>query len=63
MFAILALAGDAGCFVGPETVARASAAVSGGVPSVKTGLAFAIVFPLVIAVACGALMLKKDKKQ
>ncbi len=63
MFAILALAGDAGCFVGPETVARASAAVSGGVPSVKMGLAFAIVFPLVIAVACGALMLKKDKKQ
>ena len=61
MFAILALAGDAGCFVGPETVARASSAVTGGIPSVKAGLAIAIVFPVVIAIACGLLMIKKKK--
>ena len=63
MFAILALAGDAGCFVGPETVARASAAVSEGGVSVKTGLSFAIVFPMIIAVACAVLMLKRDKNK
>ncbi len=53
MFAILALFGDAGCFVGPETVARASSLI--GTPSVKTGLVFAIVFPLFIAVSVMAL--------
>ena len=53
MFAILALFGDAGCFVGPETVARASSAV--GTASVKTGLLFAIIFPLLIAAASFAL--------
>lgn len=63
MFAILALAGDAGCFIGPETVARASSAVSGAVSSVKTGLAFAIVFPLIIAVVCGILLCSKVKKK
>ena len=63
MFAILALAGDAGCFVGPETVARASAAVSAGGVSVNTGLSFAIVFPMIIAVACAVLMLKRDKNK
>ena len=63
MFAILALAGDAGCFVGPESVARASAAVSAGGVSVKTGLSFAIVFPMIIAVACAALMLKRNKNK
>lgn len=54
MFAILALFGDVGCFVGPETVARASSVV--GTPSVKTGLLFAAVFPLFIAIASFVLL-------
>lgn len=61
MFAILALAGDVGCFTGPETVARASAMVTGGVPSVKMGLAFAIIFPIIIVVICSFLLIKKKR--
>lgn len=57
MFGILALGGDMGCFVGPEVVARVSTALAGGgEPSVKTGLALAIVFPLIILLASGALL-------
>ena len=64
MFAILALAGDIGCFVGPEAVARASTALAGGgEPSVKTGLALAIVFPAFILVSSLALMAVSRKKR
>ncbi len=63
MFAILALGGDVGCFIGPETVARASSVVSGGVPTIKTGLAFAIVFPLVIAAVCFILLFRREKNK
>lgn len=64
MFAILALGGDMGCFVGPELVARVSTALAGGAePSVKSGLALAIVFPLVILLASGVLLLSHSKKR
>lgn len=57
MFAMLALFGDMGCFLGPDTVARCSDAVSDG--SVKTGLAFAIIFPVLIAVCVAILFVRK----
>ena len=63
MFAILALAGDAGCFIGPETVAKASALLAGGgEPSVKTGLSVAIVFPLFIFLSSVVLLTYRKKQ-
>ena len=63
MFAILALFGDVGCFVGPEAVARFSTALAGtGEPSVKTGLMLAIMFPLCILL-CTFALLAVDRKE
>ena len=59
MFGILALFGDLGCFVGPQTVAYASSLTVE--PSVKTGLLFAICFPLLIAAFSGALYIVRKK--
>lgn len=62
MFAILALFGDVGCFTGPETVARASSVIS-ETARVKDGLAFASVFPAVLAIGVIALaVISKFKK-
>lgn len=64
MFALLALAGDVGCFVGPEVVARtASASATCGAQSVKAGLVFAIVFPLFILLAVAVLALRGKKRE
>ncbi len=63
MFAILALFGDVGCFIGPETVARASSFTPDGVPSVKTGLAYAVIFPVLITGAVGLLYLREIRKK
>ncbi len=47
MFALLALAGDAGCSLGPAIVGFASAALN---DNLKLGLIFAIIFPLLLLV-------------
>ncbi len=64
MFAILALFGDVGCFVGPEAVARFSTALAGtNEPSVKAGLMLAIVFPLCILLCTFALLAAGRKEE
>ncbi len=54
MFALLALAGDLGCSGGPTTVGFISGAAEG---DLKTGLLFAIVFPIIMIT--GAIISKK----
>lgn len=54
MFALLALAGDLGCSGGPTTVGFISGAADG---DLKTGLLFAIVFPIIMIT--GAIISKK----
>ena len=62
MFAILALAGDIGCSVGPETVARVSTLLTPGKEAtVKAGLTAAIVFPLFILLAVVLLLLLQKR--
>lgn len=59
MFGLLALAGDVGCFAGPDVVGWVSAAASetSNQANLRAGLLSASVFAALIAV--GALMLKK----
>jgi len=52
MFALLALAGDAGCSLGPTLVGMVSNLFS---DNLKIGLAFAVVFPLGILIGLQAL--------
>ncbi len=56
LFAILALAGDVGCSVGPSIVGFA-ASIFGG--NLKTGLLFGAAFPLILVVGL-AILKKKD---
>ena len=56
MFALLALGGDIGCFLGPTVVGIVSGANG---DNLKTGILAAIVFPLLII--AGMLMLRKQK--
>ena len=49
MFALLALAGDAGCSGGPTLVGMISGATDGGL---KSGLPFGAIFPAALIVAC-----------
>lgn len=56
MFALLALGGDLGCSLGPGTVGAVSAACG---DDLAFGLASAILFPLVLAMAIRALKKKK----
>ncbi len=58
MFALLALAGDLGCSAGPTSVGFISSALG---DNLKTGLMFAVVFPLLMIVGI-ALLLKLRKK-
>ncbi len=55
MFALFALAGDLGCSGGPTTVGMISGAFGG---ELKTGLLFAIIFPIIMIV--GALIQRKS---
>ena len=59
MFALLALAGDLGCSTGPTLVAMVSGLFQ---DLLKTGLAAAIVFPVLILI-CIALLEKLRKKK
>lgn len=56
MFAILAMAGDLGCSIGPEVVARVSE-----VTTFKTGLLTAGLFPLLILIITGILIIRKNR--
>lgn len=57
MFALLALAGDAGCSGGPTVVGMIAGMFDG---NLKKGLAFAIVFPIVLVVC--AYIYKRSQK-
>ncbi len=52
LFALLALGGDLGCGLGPTLVGIASGAFN---DNLKTGLAFAIIFPILLMVGIGLL--------
>ena len=58
MFAILALAGDAGCASGPGLVGLVMNATT-----LKTGLLTAIIFPLLLACGIGLLKARSDKNK
>ena len=58
MFAILALAGDAGCASGPGLVGLVMNATT-----LKTGLLTAVVFPLLLACGVGLLKARSDKNR
>lgn len=63
MFAILALAGDVGCFAGPEVVARAASLLSDGTsPLIKDGFKAAAIFPLLIAIITITLYILRYRK-
>lgn len=57
MFALLALAGDVGCSGGPTLVGQVAGAFG---DNLKTGLAAAMIFPVVLILF--TLMLRKEKK-
>lgn len=57
MFALLALFGDLGCTTGPAAVGRATAALGG---ELKTGLLFAVIFPVLLLV--GLFIQHKENK-
>lgn len=58
MFALLALGGDVGCFLGPTVVGMVSGACS---DNLKAGILAAVIFPLLLIV--GMLLLRKQKPQ
>lgn len=58
MFALLALAGDTGCMLGPALVGIVSDA-SGG--DLRTGLSLPLIFPVIMII--GLLILKKQEKR
>jgi len=57
MFAFLALAGDLGATVSPAMVGRIADSVGG---NLKTGLLFAILFPITMII--GLILLIKNRK-
>lgn len=59
LFAILSLGGDVGCTVGPTLVGLVSDARGG---ELSTGLLFAMIFPIVLAV-CSVLLLVISRKK
>lgn len=59
MFALLALGGDFGCVSGPTVVGLLSDALGGGL---KTGILFAIVFPVTLTICIILWLIKTHKK-
>ena len=57
MFALLALGGDIGCFLGPTVVGMVSGVYG---DNLKTGLLAAVIFPVIIIV--GMLLLRRQKQ-
>lgn len=60
MFALMALAGDIGCSGGP-TIAGLIAAAAGD--ELKAGIMAAVVFPAVMAIMAGGIILSRNKKR
>ncbi len=56
MFALMAFAGDVGCFGGPTLVGLVSSACN---DQLKMGLAFAMIFPVVLILTCAVLKKRK----
>lgn len=56
MFALLALAGDAGCMLGPSAVGAIADAFGG---NIRAGIAFGMAVPVAMLVVLAALCLKK----
>ncbi len=59
MFGILALMGDAGCLIGPSLAGATSEAFGG----IKYGFAFAVIFPMLMAIMCFILMRQRKKNK
>lgn len=60
MFALMALAGDIGCSSGPTVVGMVADYTNG---SIKTGLAVAMIFPIIIFAGISAIHMKKDESK
>lgn len=58
MFALLALAGDLGCSSGPALLGMMADAFGG---NLKTGMLFAVIFPVLLAVCIGVMRFKAAK--
>lgn len=63
LFALLALAGDIGCFTGPNTAAAISEKFTIGGSSLKAGLLGCVIFPVVMIVCTIILKVMKDEKE
>lgn len=62
MFGILALAGDIGCLIGPETVAIASKFITVKGSDLRGGILVCIIYPIVVSVCSFAIFLKNKQK-
>ena len=60
MFALLALGGDLGCGLGPYVVGVVSDSHG---DSIKTGILYSIVFPVLLILLLISTLLKKSKKR
>lgn len=58
MFALLALAGDVGCSIGPTLVGKMVDVFNG---SIRSGLSIAIIFPVALLIGLRALPSKTKK--
>ena len=56
MFGLLALAGDFGCLAGPSLAGQVSALFNN---NLKVGFAVSIIFPLVLAIICASMIIKR----
>ncbi|MBO4983178.1 MAG: MFS transporter [Clostridia bacterium] len=60
MFGLLALAGDFGCLAGPSLAGQISALFDN---NLKAGFAVSIIFPLVLAIICASMLIKRKKSK
>ena len=60
MFGLLALSGDFGCLIGPSLAGQTSAAFG---DNLKVGFAFAIIFPLTLAVISAVMFIRGKKRK
>ena len=60
MFGLLALAGDFGCLAGPSLAGQISALFDN---NLKVGFAVSIIFPLVLAIICASMLIKRKKSK
>lgn len=63
LFALLALAGDVGCFTGPNTAAAISEKFTIGGSALKAGLLGCVIFPVAMILCTLLLKVMKDRKE